>query len=97
MRRNDFVFCIGYSGGTAIVDKRLEAAHGRQTTQELFSEGLFKCALASAVYSGKTEELDWFRQEYETLAGRKFRDLDEVKRAFGVSEVFQNIIRTSYL
>lgn len=97
MRRNDFVFCVGYSGGTAIVDKRLEASHGRLGTKELFSQGLYKCSLASAVYKKSQEELDWFRQEYESLSGRSFRDLDEVKKAFGVSEVFQGIVRTSYL
>ncbi len=97
MTRNAFVFSIGYSGGTAIVDRKLEAKYGRLTTRELFAEGLYKAAFASALYDNNTEDLEWLRVEYSRLSGTPYRNTEELKRAFGVSEVYPAIQRTSYL
>ena|SRR6266403_2655404 len=97
MRRNDFVFCVGYNGGTAIVDRKLEAEFGRLRTRDLFEAGLFKPALASALFEKNDEDLTWLKGEYEKRTGLALRDMDAFQRTLGVGEVFQNIHRTSYL
>jgi len=97
MTRNAFVFCIGYNGGTAIVDRKLEAKYGRLSTRELFAEGLYKPAVASAIFAKADEDLEWIRAEYSRITGRDLRDLDALKRTVGVGEVYTTIQRTSYL
>ena len=97
MTRNAFIFCIGYQGGTAIVDKKLEARYRRKSCRELFAEGLYKPALAAAVYDKNQDDLEWIRTRYSTLSGREYRDVDAIIRALGVADVRDSIQRTLYL
>ena len=97
MTRNAFVFCIGYNGGTAVVDRKLEAQYGRLGTRELFTQSLYKPAVASAIYAKNTDDLEWIRQEYSRITGRELRDIDALKRTVGVGEVYDTIQRTSFL
>ena len=97
MTRNAFVFCIGYNGGTAIVDRKLEGQFGRLPTRALFEKGLYKPAVASAIFAKSDEDLEWIRQEYSRITGRELRDIDALKRTVGVGEVYQAIQRTSFL
>ena len=97
MTRNAFVFCIGYDGGTAIVDRKLEAQYGRLDTRALYAKGLYKPAVASAIFAKNAEDLEWMRQEYSRTTGRDLRDVDALKRTVGVGEVYPTIQRTSYL
>jgi len=97
MTRNAFVFCIGYNGGTAIVDRKLEAQYGRLGTRDLFAQGLYKPAVASAIYAKSDGDLEWIRQEYSRVTGRELRDADALKRTVGVGEAYQTILKTSFL
>ncbi len=97
MTRNAFVFCIGYNGGTAIVDRKLEAKYGRLGTRELFAAGMFKTAVASAIFAKSDEDLEWIRQEYSRLVGKDLRTVDALKRTVGVGEVYPAIQRTTFL
>lgn len=97
MTRNAFVFCIGYNGGSAIVDRKLEAQYGRMNTRQLYAQGLYKPAVASAIYAKNDEDLEWIRKEYSVITGRDIRDIDTLKRTVGVSDVYPTIVRTSYL
>jgi hypothetical protein len=97
MTRNAFVFCIGYNGGTAIVDRKLEGQYGRLGTRELFAQGLYKPAVASAIFAKNDADLEWLRTEYERVTGARLRDVDALKRTVGVGEVYETILRTSYL
>ena len=96
MTRNAFVFCIGYNGGTAIVDRKLEAQFGRLGTRDLFVQGLYKPAVASAIFAKNDADLEWIRQEYSRVTGRDLRDIDALKRTVGVGEVYDTIRQTSY-
>jgi hypothetical protein len=97
MTRNAFVFCIGYNGGTAVVDRRLEAQYGRLGTRELFAKGLYKPAVASAIFAKSDADLEWLRDEYVRATGTPLKDVDALKRTVGVGEVYSGIQRTSYL
>ena len=97
MTRNAFVFCVGYNGGTAIVDRRLEARYGRLGTRDLFAQGLYKTAVASAIFANNDADLEWIRQEYGRITDKPLRDVDALKRTVGVGEVYRAIQRTSYL
>jgi hypothetical protein len=91
MRREDFVFCIGFEGSTAIIDGRLLRRHGSQTTRQLAEAGLFKQALGSAVFSGSAQELDEVLAVYNQGTASPVGSVDELKRIFGIFGVPEGV------
>jgi len=91
MRREDFVFCIGFEGSTAIVDGRLLRRHGSHTTRQLAEAGLFKQALGSAVFSGNQQELEEVLALYNQGTSSPVRTVDELKRIFGIFGVPEGV------
>ena len=91
--RKDFVFTIGYDGGTAVVDSSLKRRFGSLSTGELAEKGLYKQALCSAVFEGQEEGLHRLLELYNERAEHKLAHVEELKRMFGVFEVPQGITR----
>ena len=91
--RKDFVFTIGYDGGTAVVDGGLKRRFGSLSTSELAEKGLYKQALCSAVFEGREEGLSRLLELYNERAEHKLAHVEELKRMFGVFEVPQGITR----
>jgi hypothetical protein len=91
--RKDFVFTIGYDGGTAVVDGSLKRRFGSLSTAELAEKGLFKQALCSAVFEGREEALQQVLERYNARAEQRLAHVEELKRMFGVFEVPQGITR----
>jgi len=91
--RKDFVFTIGYDGGTAVVDGNLKRRFGSLSTGGLAEKGLFKQALCSAVFAGKEEDLAGVLELYNARAEQKLAHVGELKRMFGVFEVPQGVTR----
>jgi hypothetical protein len=93
MRREDFVFCIGYEGASAIVDGKLKARYGSYSTRRLAEAGLFKQAVCSAIFSEKPEELEEVLQVYNAQAKRSLSSVEELKRTFGISGLPEGVTR----
>ena len=91
--RKDFVFTIGYDGGTAVVDGSLKRRFGPLPTVGLAEQGLFKQALCSAVFEGREEALGHVLEGYNARTEHKLAGVEELKRMFGVFEVPQGITR----
>jgi len=91
MRRQDFIFCIGFEGSTAIIDGRLLRRYGSRSTRELAEAGFFKQALSSAIFSGNPQELE----EVLTIFNRGVRtpvgSVEELKRMFSVFGVPEGV------
>ena len=85
--REDFIFVIGYSGSTAIVDAAQRRRFGSLSTAELATRGLHKAALSSAVYSGTTEELGAVLGAYNAASTHPVESVEHLKRLFGVFDV----------
>ena len=83
MRREDYVFCIGYEGSTAIVDGRMMRRYGHLATAQLAEAGLFKQAVCSALWSGRTEELQEVLSIFNTKTATPARTTEELTRIFG--------------
>ena len=87
MRREDFVFCIGYEGNAAIVDGRLRARNAGRSTRELAEAGLYKQALCSAYWSRKPEELEEVLQVYNSRTEHPVSSSAELSRIYGISGI----------
>jgi len=82
--REDFIFTIGYDGGTAIVDGKAKAKYGKLGTAALAEAGLFRAAFASAVVSGLQDDLTAFASIFNAKAGTSYTTQDQFQRLFGV-------------
>ena len=91
MRREDFIFCIGFEGSTAIIDGRMMRRHGTRSTRQLAEAGLFKQAVCSAVFSGSPAELDEVLTLYNARTQAPITTVDELKRTFGVTGVPEGV------
>ncbi len=87
IKREDFIFTIGYSGSSAIVDRSLKKEFNSLESEELAKKGLFKAALCSAVFDNRESELDKVLAIYNSKAERAIKSPEELKRKFGVFEV----------
>ena len=94
MKREDFVFTIGFEGNTAVVDVRSRKRYGSMTTLQLAEQGLYRQAFCSALYSGDETEMNellrYMREHTPFDTGSSI----SLKRLFGVFEVPQGITRT---
>jgi hypothetical protein len=84
--REDFIFTIGYDGGTAIVDGKAKNKYGKLDTAGLAEAGQFRAAFASAVFSGLPEDLRAFATIFNAKAGTEYSTEEEFKRLFGVKK-----------
>lgn len=87
MRRDDYVFCIGYEGSAAIVDGKLARSHAGWSAVRLAEAGLFKPAVAAALFDGSAADLEAVRALYGARGGAQVKSADELARVFGLSAV----------
>ena len=85
MRREDFVFCIGFEGSTAIVDGRLLRLLRSASTRQLAEAGLYKQAVCSAVFGSSDNELSEILSIYNARTTSPIGTVEDLKRTFGVS------------
>lgn len=95
--REDFIFVIGYSGGTAIVDAAQRRRYGHLGTRELAERGLYKAALSSAIHAGSAEELTDVLAAYNKSALHPVQSVEHLERLFGVFDVPPGITRVKRL
>lgn len=93
MKREDFIFTIGYSGTRAVVDAKAKRQYGKLSTGELLDRGLFRSAFCSALYTGEEQELERFRLAYVERTGQKVESTLALKRLFGIFEVPENVTK----
>ena len=91
MRREEYVFCIGFEGSTAIIDGKLQRRYRSFSTRQLAEAGLYKQALCSATWSGKPEELEEVLGVFNARTPVPVRTAEELARIFGVSGVPEGV------
>ncbi len=97
MRREDYVFTIGYEGSAAIVDGRLRARYGRLSTRRLAEEGLYKQAVSSALYSGSPAELEEVLSVYNAHTQHPLASVEELKRIYGATGVPEGVTKIAVI
>jgi hypothetical protein len=97
MKREDFVFTIGYDGDTAIVDGKARKRYGKLDTAGLVEAGLYKAAFCSALFSGSEEEAVMVLKAYNSGEGTSYESPENLKRLFGVFQVRTDIQKVKSL
>ena len=97
MKREDFMFSIGYSGVSAIVDRQARNRYGRMTSEELAEKGLFKAAFCGALYNDDTDEMEKVVEIYNNMSGADISSPVYMKRLLGVFSVPEEITKVTYI
>ena len=85
MKREEFIFTIGYDGNNAVVDKKSAQEYGKLTSAELFDKGMVKAAVCSAIFSKDKGEEQLVLDKYNALEAQRVESFEELKKIFGVS------------
>lgn len=93
--REDFIFAIGFEGATAVVDGKAKRQFGKLSTMELAEKGLYRAAYASALFSGKPEEIKAFIDFFNSKAKTSYTEAAQLSRLFGV--YLEDITKTMIL
>ena len=97
MKRDDFIFTIGYQGNTALIDGRTKKKHPGASFRELAEKGLYKAAYCAVLDSGDENALDEFVSFFNSrIPGRPYSK-DELSRLFGVYGLPEGIKRTQVI
>ena len=94
MKREDFVFTIGYQGNTAVIDGNTKRKNSGAAFRELAERGLYKAAYCAVLDSGGEAELEEFISFFNSRVPGKPYSKDELSRLFGVYGVPKGITRT---
>jgi hypothetical protein len=84
MKRNDFVFAIGFDGNKAIVDKRSRSKYSKMDTRTQADEGLFRAAYRSAVFDSDQSGADYVLGKYNSVSPIKYGESTDLDKVFGV-------------
>ncbi|APR65079.1 hypothetical protein baBA2_000644 [Borrelia anserina] len=84
MGENEFVFCIGYDGSRAIVDKELLSQHKDKSVEELFELGFYRSAFSKALYKNDNTLISYLIDSYNKISKSSYTTKEELELLFGV-------------
>jgi hypothetical protein len=97
IKREDFIFTVGYQGETAIVNGELKSGYGKLNSIEFAEKGFFKSAICSALYEKNSGDLEKILDIYNSKVEKKLNTVDDLKKTFGVTDVPEGIARVSII
>ncbi len=97
MKREDFIFTIGYQGDVTLVDGKAKKEFGKLSTEELVEKGLFRAAFCSALYEEDEEKMKMVVEGYKSRSGAKLETVEDMKRMLGVYQVPKEVEKVKVL
>ena len=91
MKKDDFISTIGYSGNSAVCDKKLQKPG--TSIETLLEKGLFKAAFSKALYEENTADQEKVLDSYNKQSNSEYKSVEELKRLFGVFRVPDKITK----
>lgn len=86
-KRNDFIFSIAFNKETIVINKRLKGKYANKPFSILLEKGLFRQALAAAVFDRNEEQMQAVVKEYGRLIKNTSLTIGDVKKIFGIHDV----------
>ncbi len=94
MKRDDFIWTIGYQDDTAIVDGPARKRLKNRSPEELLQEGMYRAAFCAAVYDGTEEE---FLPRFVERTGINADSVAYLQRLYGVFGVPDGVRKVSVI
>ncbi len=84
MKREDFMFTVGFDGAAAVVDGEMKRRHGRSTIGELLEAGLYRPAACAALWDDDEAAVKQVVEALNRASGSSLQGRDEIVRLLGV-------------
>ncbi len=84
MKREDFVFTVGFDGATAVVDGEMRRRFGRATVADLVAAGYYRPAACAAVWDDDEAAVQQVIEAFNRASGGALRVREDLVRLFGV-------------
>ena len=97
MKREDFIFTVGFQGNTAIVDRKAQRSFRGSTIDDLISRELFGAAFRAAIFDSDDAAMERIRLAYNESFDADYESAMQLKRLFGVDMVPEDVARTRAL
>jgi len=97
VRREDFIWTVGFQGDTAVVDKRARRKFGNLSADALVEKGFFRAAFCAALYDEDESAIQRLIERYNAEHDASYRSADELRRLFGVDAVPENVSKVRLL
>jgi hypothetical protein len=97
VKREDFIFTIGYQNDVTLVDGKAKKEYGKLSTEELAERGLFRAAFCSAIYEGDEQKMKSVVESYNRRSGAKLETVEDMKRMLGVYHVPDEVEKVKVL
>ncbi len=84
MKREDYVFAVGFDGNKAIVDKRSRSRYGKMDARALADNGMFKAAYRRSVFDNDLQAADYVLTKLNEISPVKYERSSGLAKVFGV-------------
>jgi hypothetical protein len=84
VKREDFMFAVGFDGATAVVDGAARRRHGRASVAQLLEAGLFRPAACAALWDDDDTSVAQVIEAVNRASGAGLAGREDLVRLFGV-------------
>ena len=84
VKREDFVFTIGFDGAAAVVDGEMRRRHGGSAIGELLAAGLYRPAACAALWDDDEAAVQQVVEAFNRASGSKLQGRVDLVRLLGV-------------
>ncbi len=91
VKREDYVFAIGFDGNNAIVDKRSRSRYGKMDARELADAGQFRAAYRRTVFDDDPKAAEYVFQKFNEVSPVKYQAVSDLTKVFGVQPPSEDI------
>lgn len=94
MKRDDFVWTIGYQDDVAIVDGPARKKYRNKPAEDLLEAGMYRAAFCAAVYDGVAED---FLPRFVEKTGIRADSVEYLQRLYGVFGIPEGVRKASII
>ncbi len=84
MKREDFMFTVGFDGATAVVDGEMRRRYSRATVADLVAAGYYRQAACAALWDDDEAAVRQVIEAFNEATGAGLRSREDIVRLFGV-------------
>ncbi len=84
MKKEDYVFTIGFDGEKPVVDRQARSRYGRPDARSLADKGLFQAAYRSAVFDKNEADAKYILEKLNTISTVQYKTTEELSKLFGI-------------
>ena len=83
MKREDFMFTVGFDGAAAVVDGEMRRRYARSSIADLLKAGFYRAAACAALWDDDEAAVQLVIEAFNKASGGALQARDDLVRLFG--------------